>query len=156
MTVLLRYMVTMRWTSRYSDIVRFDTFVSVLLLFKSAGQNEHHSRFVRSFVNLRDTYNDQYKSSYCVNLFKCNFFEKIPIHQNRCIPSIFWSFHDFIVFGTWRTAATTLIHNCATYKILVVMQVCSESVTSVQGGIVATPGYDEVVCSTYAGICVNM
>ncbi|XP_063422999.1 Bardet-Biedl syndrome 7 protein homolog isoform X4 [Mytilus trossulus] len=27
----------------------------------------------------------------------------------------------------------------------------SESVTSVQGGCVATPGYDEIVCSTYAG-----
>ena len=31
------------------------------------------------------------------------------------------------------------------------LQVCSESVTSVQGGIVSSPGYDEVVCSTYAG-----
>ncbi|XP_046325809.1 Bardet-Biedl syndrome 7 protein homolog isoform X2 [Haliotis rufescens] len=28
---------------------------------------------------------------------------------------------------------------------------CSESVTSVQGGVVTTPGYDEIVCSTYAG-----
>ncbi|CAG2256204.1 unnamed protein product [Mytilus edulis] len=27
----------------------------------------------------------------------------------------------------------------------------SESVTSVQGGCVATPGYDEIVCTTYAG-----
>ena len=25
-----------------------------------------------------------------------------------------------------------------------------------QGGIVATPGYDEVVCSTYAGIYLNV
>ncbi|XP_074649766.1 BBSome complex member BBS7-like [Tubulanus polymorphus] len=29
--------------------------------------------------------------------------------------------------------------------------VCSESVTSVQGGIVASAGYDEIICSTYAG-----
>lgn len=28
---------------------------------------------------------------------------------------------------------------------------CSESVTSVKGGIVASPNYDEIVCSTYAG-----
>ncbi|KAK6172249.1 hypothetical protein SNE40_015952 [Patella caerulea] len=28
---------------------------------------------------------------------------------------------------------------------------CSESVRSIQGGIVNTPGYDEIVCSTYAG-----
>ncbi|XP_060601022.1 Bardet-Biedl syndrome 7 protein homolog isoform X2 [Ruditapes philippinarum] len=28
---------------------------------------------------------------------------------------------------------------------------CSESITSVQGGIVASGGYDEIVCSTYAG-----
>jgi len=30
-------------------------------------------------------------------------------------------------------------------------QTCSESVTSVQGGIVGAAGYDEIVCSTYAG-----
>ncbi|CAH1777872.1 unnamed protein product [Owenia fusiformis] len=28
---------------------------------------------------------------------------------------------------------------------------CSESVTSVQGGVVASAGYDEIVCATYAG-----
>ncbi|ESP04393.1 hypothetical protein LOTGIDRAFT_223884 [Lottia gigantea] len=28
---------------------------------------------------------------------------------------------------------------------------CSESVTSVQGGIISSSGYDEIVCSTYAG-----
>ncbi|XP_052251005.1 Bardet-Biedl syndrome 7 protein homolog isoform X10 [Dreissena polymorpha] len=28
---------------------------------------------------------------------------------------------------------------------------CSESITSVQGGILGTAGYDEIVCSTYAG-----
>ncbi|XP_064637282.1 Bardet-Biedl syndrome 7 protein homolog isoform X2 [Lineus longissimus] len=28
---------------------------------------------------------------------------------------------------------------------------CSESVTAVQGGVVASAGYDEVICSTYAG-----
>ncbi|KAK7486998.1 hypothetical protein BaRGS_00021814 [Batillaria attramentaria] len=28
---------------------------------------------------------------------------------------------------------------------------CSESITSVQAGIVSTPGYEEIVCSTYAG-----
>ncbi|PVD34246.1 hypothetical protein C0Q70_05514 [Pomacea canaliculata] len=28
---------------------------------------------------------------------------------------------------------------------------CSESVNSVQGGVVSTAGYDEIVCSTYAG-----
>ncbi|ELU07577.1 hypothetical protein CAPTEDRAFT_117810 [Capitella teleta] len=30
-------------------------------------------------------------------------------------------------------------------------QQCSESITSICGGVVSTPGYDEVVCSTYAG-----
>ncbi|XP_041358571.1 Bardet-Biedl syndrome 7 protein homolog isoform X2 [Gigantopelta aegis] len=28
---------------------------------------------------------------------------------------------------------------------------CSESVTSVQGGVVSSPGYDEIICTTYAG-----
>ncbi|XP_012936573.1 Bardet-Biedl syndrome 7 protein homolog [Aplysia californica] len=28
---------------------------------------------------------------------------------------------------------------------------CSESVTSVRGGVIASPNYDEIVCSTYAG-----
>ncbi|XP_076467410.1 BBSome complex member BBS7-like [Babylonia areolata] len=28
---------------------------------------------------------------------------------------------------------------------------CSESVTAVQGGVVSSPGYEEIVCSTYAG-----
>lgn len=31
-------------------------------------------------------------------------------------------------------------------------QTCNESITSVQGGIVASAGYDEIVCSTYAGM----
>ena len=32
------------------------------------------------------------------------------------------------------------------------LQTCTESVTSVQGGVVSTPGYDEIICSTYAGM----
>ena len=34
---------------------------------------------------------------------------------------------------------------------LLCLQTCSESITSVQGGVVASAGYDEIVCSTYAG-----
>lgn len=32
-----------------------------------------------------------------------------------------------------------------------IFQQLSESVTAVQGGVIATQGYDEIVCSTYAG-----
>jgi len=28
---------------------------------------------------------------------------------------------------------------------------CTESITSIQGGVVASQGFDEIVCSTYAG-----
>ena len=30
-------------------------------------------------------------------------------------------------------------------------QTLSESISSIQGGVVATPGYDEIVACTYAG-----
>jgi hypothetical protein len=32
-----------------------------------------------------------------------------------------------------------------------ILQQLSESVTAVQGGVIATQGFDEIVCSTYAG-----
>ena len=37
------------------------------------------------------------------------------------------------------------------FWVFVVFQTCSESVTSVQGGVIASAGYDEIVCATYAG-----
>ena len=35
------------------------------------------------------------------------------------------------------------------------LQSLNESVTSVQGGVVATQGFDEIVCATYAGMSNN-
>lgn len=41
--------------------------------------------------------------------------------------------------------------NVIKIQLLPVLQQLSESVTSVQGGVIATQGFDEIVCSTYAG-----
>lgn len=41
--------------------------------------------------------------------------------------------------------------NVEKIQLLPVLQQLSESVTSVQGGVIATQGFDEIVCSTYAG-----
>ena len=36
------------------------------------------------------------------------------------------------------------------------LQTCNESVTSIQGGVVSSPGYDEIICTTYAGKYISV
>ena len=51
----------------------------------------------------------------------------------------------------WGEVWTHILMLFLTLLFLSSLQTCTESVTSVQGGVVSTPGYDEIICSTYAG-----
>ena len=44
------------------------------------------------------------------------------------------------------------VAQCGSMWLILSFQTVSESVTSIEGGVVSAPGYDEIVCATYAGM----
>lgn len=47
---------------------------------------------------------------------------------------------------------TSSITNAIEKENLSAFQNCGESVTSVQGGVLGTPGFEEIVATTYSGM----